>query len=122
MIPAIPEDATVLTEKEAAEALKKFVRKIGVLLRAGDSPFRASWTMFQPPRNSDRSKFMSLPTRPRCLLQFGCRGQGVGVWKGVEIEVLCGRETNGGWWPGLKSKASLPELLGWRHFGLAEAF
>eukprot|EP00435_Cladocopium_sp_Y103_P022498 s922_g5.t1 len=41
MIPAIPEDATVLTEKEAAEALKKFVRKN---------------------RNPDRSKFMSLPT------------------------------------------------------------
>lgn len=41
MIPAIPEGATVLTEKEAAEALKKFVRKN---------------------RNPDRSKFKSVPT------------------------------------------------------------
>eukprot|EP00434_Breviolum_minutum_P010996 symbB.v1.2.009700.t1/scaffold594.1/size183492/7 len=42
MIPAaIPEDATLLSEKEAAEALRKFVKKN---------------------RNPDRAKFMSLPT------------------------------------------------------------
>mmetsp|Transcript_39078 Transcript_39078/g.48437 ORF Transcript_39078/g.48437 Transcript_39078/m.48437 type:complete len:148 (-) Transcript_39078:48-491(-) len=41
MNPAIPEDGSVLTEKEATEALKKFVRKN---------------------RNPDRSKFMSVPT------------------------------------------------------------